>query len=177
MEKSDLRKYSKSIRNNLPVLEYSEIICGKLKSLELYRKAKNILIYSSFSSEISTKHLLNEDKKIFLPRISGEELEICSYEGINNCQLNKYGILEPTTEKITDYSNLEIALIPALCASKSGYRLGYGKGYYDRFIPNLSKSCLKILLLPEELIFDNIPTEAHDTRADIIITQRNVIFI
>lgn len=175
-EKSALRNLIKQKRTELPVEENSRIICEKIKKLKCYTEAKNILIYSSLSYETQTKFLLTDkDKNFFLPKINGDELDICPYISDTECKINKYNILEPITEPINDLSVIDLAVIPCLCADKRGYRLGYGKGYYDRLLPGLN--CIKIIPVSDELVFETIPTGETDIRCDIIITQRNVMYI
>ena len=177
-DKSVLRQYTKALRKSLPIQKYSQAISDKLKNSIFYNEAKNILIYSSLSSEINTKEILNDETKLFfLPKINQSELDICPFEGFEKCLKNSYGILEPKTEPLKDISTIELAIIPALCADKRGYRLGYGKGYYDRLLPKLNKECKRVIILPEELVFDTIPNENFDIRCDIIITQRNIMYI
>ena len=175
-DKSVLRQYAKALRSDLPIEIYSRTICDKLKNSTFYKEAKNILIYSSFSSEISTKLILQDKEKCFyLPKVNGKELDICPFSEKNS--LNKFGIEEPDTEPIRDLSIIELAIIPALCADKNGYRLGYGKGYYDRLLPKLNTNCKKVIIIPSELFFDEIPHDNFDIRCNVIITQRNIIFI
>lgn len=177
-EKSELRRIIKQKRTQLPVSENSRIICEKLKKLQCYEKAKNILIYSSLPFETETKFLLDDKtKNFYLPKVSNNELDVCPYTSDKECLKNKWDILEPASEPIQDLSIIDLAIIPALCADKRGYRLGYGKGFYDRFIPRLNKNCKKIIPISDELVLDTIPTEDTDICCDIIITQRNVIYI
>lgn len=177
-EKSALRQYAKALRKDLPIKDYSKTISEELKSSIFYKEAKNILIYSSFSYETDTKEILKDKtKQFFLPRINKSELDVCPYEFTGKCLKNSYGILEPLSAPIKDLSEIEIAIVPALCADKRGFRLGYGKGYYDKLLPKLNKECKKVIILPEELVFDKIPNEEFDIRCDIIITQRNIMYI
>lgn len=176
--KSELRKRIKQRRTELPVEENSRIICEKIKSLQCYIEAKNILIYSSLPYETDTKFILSDKtKKFYLPKINGEELNICPYTSDKECIKNTYGILEPKSEPIKDLSIIDLAIIPALCTDIKGYRLGYGKGFYDRFLPKLNKNCKKLIPISEELVLNSIPKEDTDIYCDIIITQRNVMYI
>ena len=175
-DKSVLRQYAKALRSGLPMEEYSRTICEQLKNSAFYKETKNILIYSSFSSEINTKFILSDSSKCFyLPKINGTELDICPKT--EKTTINRYGIEEPNSEPVKDLSIIGLAIIPALCADRNGYRLGYGKGYYDRLLPKLNTNCKKVILLPSELFFDEIPHDNFDVRCDVIITQRNVMFI
>lgn len=177
-DKSILRKYAKSLRDSLPIKEYSSVIFEKLQNLTFYKEAKNILIYSSFSSETDTNSFMvaQTDKCFYLPKINGDELDIIKFEGFENCTKNYYGIFEPTGNPIKDLSVIDLSIIPALAADKKGFRLGYGKGFYDRFLPKLRMESKKIILIPDELIFNTIPHEKFDVRCDILISQRNIMF-
>lgn len=177
-EKSALRQYAKALRKDLPIKDYSKTISEKLKSSIFYKEAKNILIYSSFSYEIETNDILEDkEKNFYLPRVNKSQLDICPFEGMDKCKKNSYGISEPTSMPLEDLSKIELAIIPALSADKRGYRLGWGGGYYDRLLPKLNKECKKIIIIPEELVFNSIPNENYDIRCDIIITQRNIMYI
>lgn len=172
--KKQLRLIAKSKRNLLNIKELSEKIYNNLIHTEEYKKSKNILCYYSFGNEVCTiEYLKDRTKNWYLPKIYGEELKVCPYDK-NKLSLNKYNILEPTTQVIKNLETIDMIIIPALTADKNGYRVGYGKGYYDRFLKTFKHSPCKVVLLFDELLIENVKPEPHDERCDIIVTDKDV---
>ena len=173
--KNNLRKIAKEKRKQIFCSAFDLKIKQNLFDLEEYKKAKNIMCYYSFGSEVSTLEFFSDKtKNWYLPRIDCDDLLVCPY--IENEFLeNKYKILEPKTIPIVDLSIVDMVIIPALCADKNGYRVGYGKGYYDRFLKKLSKSCKKVILVYSDLLFDTVYPEFHDEKADYIVTELNIL--
>lgn len=172
--KQELRKTAKEKRKNLFCHRINSLVQQNLYKSRAYKQAKNIMCYFSAGSEISTVDYFNDtSKNWFLPKIEGENLIVCPYDK-NNLFLNKYNIQEPNSRPIEDLSILDLIIIPAVCADKNGFRIGYGKGYYDRFLKKLQSSCFRIILTYEELLYDNVFPEQFDEKADMIITQKGI---
>ena len=170
--KNDLRKLAKEKRCNLNIEQISSKVKNILFSCSEYKNAKNILCYYSFGNEICTVDYFNDkSKNWYLPKIEGDNLLVCKYEP-DNLKKNQYGILEPINEPIKNLSILDLIIIPALCADKKGYRLGYGKGFYDRFLKKLNSAPVKIVLTCEDLLFDDVCPESFDEKCDIIVTDK-----
>lgn len=172
--KQELRKIAKKIRKTLDIEKISKDIHKKLLDLPEYSEAKNIFAYHSFQCEISTLDFFKDkEKNWFIPKVNNDNLLVCKYFSEALIE-NDFGIKEPITSIIEEVSNIDVIILPALMADKKGSRLGYGKGFYDRFLNSLSHNPLKILLLPEEVLQEEIPSEAHDCKVDLIITQCNI---
>ena len=169
--KQELRKIAKEKRNNIYCDVLNIRVIEKLCLSQIYKNAKNIMTYYSIGSEVSTVKLLNDaTKNWYLPRIDGDNLLICPYSK-NKFFENKYKILEPTTNPIDDLSIIDMVIIPAICADKNGYRIGYGKGYYDRFLKKLSPSCTKVILTFYVLFYDSVFPDTFDVCADYVVTD------
>ena len=97
-------------------------------------------------------------------------MEFYEYKTGDTLIKGTFGVLEPNTDKKTDIIP-DLIIVPALSADKNGFRLGYGKGYYDRFISNLKKSVPTLVPIFSELITENLPTEPHDKKVDVIVTE------
>lgn len=173
--KQELRAIARQIRASLNVEHISADIHKKLLTLPEYATSKNIFTYHSFKDEICTVDFFKDKRKNwFVPRIDKHDLLVCEYRSEFLIE-NKFGIKEPIeTSIIEEISNIDMVILPALMADRKGNRLGYGKGFYDRFLNSLSHSPLKVLLIPEEALQDEIPSEAHDCKCDVIITQCNI---
>ena len=136
-------------------------------------------IYHPTNSEISPLKLIkicnNLSIKICLPVIDKNvnELIFSKFDKENILAINKYGIKEPT--KI-DPIIPDVIFVPMVGFDKNLNRLGYGKGYYDRSISKLRKlkKIFVIGLAYDNQIIQNIPTENHDEKMDIIITEKKI---
>ncbi len=168
MDKKELRKYAKQERSKLDIELVSKKLTEKICSLNAYKEAKNIMLYYPLPDEISLLCLLQDKtKNFYLPKIDGDNLLCCRYsEGDETC-LSCYKTCEPLTEGC-DKNIIDIIIVPALACDKDGYRLGYGGGFYDRFLADYKG--LKIVCLPKELIFDTIYPQKHDVKMDIVIS-------
>ncbi len=175
--KNELRIKCTDIRKKLELKTISEKIIKRLFVLEEYKKAKNILCYYPLKYEIDTKICLSDNSKNwFLPKVNDLNLDICPYE--NLClKTGSYNIKEPETKKINNLEILDLIIIPAIAADRSGFRIGYGKGYYDRFLTNIKYDVTKIILIPSCLLFDTIFPEKHDKKSNIIITDKEILRI
>ncbi|MBR1943336.1 5-formyltetrahydrofolate cyclo-ligase [bacterium] len=167
-KKSELRTKAKLIRKSLDIQNISQKLCEKIRLLEIYKTSKHIMLFYPLKYEINLLALLNDDKDFYLPKINGDNLEACPYKSGDTLQIGGFNTLEPTTKAVNP-ENLELIIIPALMADKNNYRLGYGKGYYDRFLP-LTKA-YTIVPIAKELVTDKLPTELHDKPVNSVIIE------
>ena len=134
---------------------------------------RTFFIYLSFSLEAPTDKLIERLKSdghmVYCPRI--ENGEMVAVEHSEELALSNYGIREPIGEVYT--GEIDIAIIPFLAVDRQGNRLGYGKGYYDRF---LKKSKAKRVAYGYAFqVVNNVPTEARDEKMDKIVTDEEII--
>lgn len=173
--KNDFRKFAQKTRNALDIELLSEQLVQKFILTDQYIKAKNILAYYPFKSEIDIKKVFeDETKNWFLPRINGDfrTFKVCNYVIGDNLVKNKWGILEPDKNApVISHKKLDMVIIPALAIDENKIRLGYGGGFYDRFLPLLDPSCIKLALIADELLFLKLPQERHDKPVDFVLTQ------
>lgn len=172
--KYELRKIHKKIRNELDIETISDLIVQNLFDLDCFMRAENIFSYISFGSEIKTDKILSlHDKNIFVPKLCGENMIMVPYEK-DSLSENKFGIMEPMSDFSVLPQQNDIIIVPALCVDKNFNRLGYGGGYYDRFLKNLSAK--KIVPISKKLITSEIETDVFDQKVDIIVTEEAVYF-
>jgi 5-formyltetrahydrofolate cyclo-ligase len=175
--KNKIRQNSLKLRKTLNTEASSKKIINKLFCLKEYKKSKNILCYFPLKYEIQTFECFKDNSKNwYLPRVSGENMEICPYS-FNKMEIGSFNICEPTTEKIKNTNIIDCVIIPCVACDINGYRIGYGKGYYDRFFKELKHNPIKIMLIYSELLCKNIYPEKHDIKADIIITDKDILQI
>ena len=147
---------------------------------DLKLSTENILLYASFGSEPKTDKLieyeLKENGYAILPFCDGDKIIATKITDISDLNPGKFKIRELDTSRISltsraiDPSSLDIILVPGLGFDLTGNRLGYGQGYYDRFLP-LCTSAIKIGLCFEKLIIPNLPIEETDQKVDFIISE------
>ena len=167
LKKTELRKKAKEIRKSLDIKNISHLICEEIKALEDFKNAKNIMIFYPLKDEIDLLELLEEDKNFFLPRMSGLNLNVCPYKKGDKLEVKQFGVKEPKTHPIAPKS-IDLIIVPALMADSKNYRLGYGKGFYDRLITKTNAKT--VVALPKELFIEELPIEPHDKSVDIVIT-------
>lgn len=165
--KSDLRKKAKCIRKSLSIAEKSTIAVEKIRGNTLYIPAKNVLIYYPLRYELNLLALLDDEKNFYLPRVCGENLQICPFKKGDKLVTSSFNICEPCSNSINP-RNLDLVVVPALMADKSGFRLGYGGGFYDRFLVK-NNTVKTILPIAKELIVEELPHEEFDIKIDEII--------
>ncbi|RAI15249.1 MAG: 5-formyltetrahydrofolate cyclo-ligase [Candidatus Melainabacteria bacterium] len=166
--KSDLRKKIKSLRAEIDSVQKSHQIVRNIKSMSEYKNAKNVMIFYPMKHEVDLRELLSDNKNFFLPKTCNEEILICPYKNGDILKKSSFNVLEPITDPV-EVQILDMIFVPALAVDKNFYRLGYGKGFYDRFLK--SSSAIKITPIFNELILDKIPTQPHDERIDFIISE------
>ena len=177
--KNELRKEIKKKVQTLSILErrnMGNIALSKLEMNKLFQNAQTILSFWSLPDEIST-HNFNEiwceRKQILLPVVVGDKLELRRFEGVEKMKKGAFNIMEPQGEAFSDFDSIDLAIIPGVGFSPQGARLGRGKGYYDRLLPNLH--CPKIGLALPCQIADEIPTEEWDIPMDEVIFGNGIL--
>ncbi len=181
MNKEILRNIYKKKRDELfkegKIREISRIISERIFENKYFIEAKNILLFYPKGSELNPLSIMNgensSNKNFYLPVCCGDDIKVCPYKSGDKLSLNKYGIYEPETSPIKDLSILDLIITPALCADKNCNRIGYGKGYYDRFFCNKNLRAKKIIILPENFLIKLVPCDEFDKPCDLIITESN----
>jgi len=174
--KIELRLFAKKQRQNLNINSISKSILVKIKTLDVFISAKNIMLFYPLENEINLLPLLKtEDKNFFLPRMTeNKSLECCPFSLEDELIEKKFCVKEPLT-KACSKCDVDLIIAPALCVDYKGNRLGYGAGFYDRFFEDIN--CTKIVPISDTLILENIPTDAFDKKIDIIISEKRIIKI
>lgn len=173
MKKEFLRKKYKEKRDNIKnKVTKDNLIYQKVINNKDILSSKTLLIYISINSEVDTIIIINyflNTKNIAVPKIIDNNMYFCYVTNLNELTSGKYNIPEPTNENIvTDFDNA-ICIVPGICYDKKNYRIGYGKGYYDRF---LSKNKIKTIgLCYKECMIEKIDNDKYDYKIDEVITD------
>lgn len=166
------------------IMENSEIITNKLLQMDCVKNAKTIMLYLDFNNEVATDSLINklisQGKIVTSPITLKEERKLIPSQITdlkNGIQYGAYNIREPKPEcsPVVNVNELDLVIVPAVAYDKDCYRLGYGGGFYDRFLENLREDAITIGIAFDLQIFDSVPKEAHDAQLDYIVTESRIL--
>ena len=150
-------------------------------SLEEYRQALCIALYSPAHNETDTANILTEafreGKRVLYPAVCGKEMVLREVQGLENLAQGSFGILEPCSVGV-DHTAAEadLIIVPGVAFDQCGHRIGYGKGFYDLFLGNSDRKGHLVGLCHDfQLIDGQIPAEEHDIRMEIIVTDKRII--
>jgi len=178
-EKLILRNYiaCKKKGFSLSVLEEpSEKILRKLEFLPEFIHAKSVFLYYSMPDEVATRHFVkkwSDTKEIYLPAIEERKMRLRLYSPDQMLRTGAFNIKEPQGNLCSDYKVIDFAIVPGVAFDRQGFRLGRGKGYYDRVLPLLS--CAKAGICFAFQIVENVPVDEWDVRMDYVITELELI--
>ena len=180
-KKHEIRKKILELRNNVPASYRTktdrEIILA-LSELPEYKTADIIFCFVGVGNEIDTMPFINmaiqSGKRVCTPRCI-DDVTMGAYEvtGLDDLDYGMYGFLEPGSHcKLINPADISLAVIPCLACDTAGHRIGYGGGYYDKYLAD--KAFCKAVLCREQAIIDKVPAESYDVTADIVITEKHV---
>ncbi len=179
MDKKQLRKLSVKQRDSLTkdeVTKKSKQIFKKLCDIEEFKNAELILCYASYKNEVETSDIMNyawnNNIKLALPKVEGPDMKFYIVRSIDDLQEGYMSIPEPLTKDEVTSEEVKDALMimPGTSFDKKLNRNGYGGGYYDRYLEKYHPFCV-IGVAYEFQIYDNIPSEKHDKKADYIVSE------
>ena len=181
-DKTFLRSHYKKKRFSLTKQEVDDLSQRVFKQLDKLNiwKLKHYHIFISILkyNELDTSSIINklksEQKIIIVPKISNNELVHIAINDETKFGLNEYGIKEPNDGNHFVIENLDIIFIPLLAFDIEGHRVGYGKGYYDRFLKLANNSTLKIGLSFFDPINKILDIDDNDVKLDYCVTPKQV---
>ena len=175
-KKKELRKriaLLKTLHKSTATHQSAEILAA-LEAHPVFRAASIILLYHSLPDEVHTHDFIRKwstKKKILLPVVIGNDLELRVYTSPADLAIGAYGIEEPTGALFTDYAIIDLIIVPGVAFDRDGNRLGRGKGYYDRLLPRIPSAYKVGICFPFQIV-EEVPAEPFDIRMDEIITQQ-----
>lgn len=159
--------------------EADESICRLVIQSDAYDKARTVFCYVGTEREIDTMRLIHimmrDGKRVAVPLCTAKgRMEARLIEGMGDLVSGKYGILAPRLQcPMVRPEDLDLVIVPCCTGNARGERLGYGGGYYDRYLPQTK--CPAFLLCRHQLERDDIPLEEHDILLDYFITERGMV--
>ena len=179
--KKQLREHCLAIRKSLGAAKRAEAslsICRNIGSWDIFQQSQTILTYMPIKSEADPTPLLklHPPKRWVIPRIIPEEDHRMVFHPYDPNRLieHSFGMLEPAPDlPIIQPEEIELTLAPGLAFDKKGFRLGYGGGYFDRFLENFKGVSVGITF--HDLLLDTIPHAGHDISMHWLVTDRELL--
>ncbi len=186
-KKKELRKRVQELRDSIDPEQRSILsarVAENLWSVPEFTAAESILFFISFRSEVDTipmiRRALAEDRVVCVPSTDcGSKAMTASriFDLDGDLKLGNYDILEPRADCLRPVpaEKIDVVLMPGVAFDLRGGRLGYGGGYYDRFLQKCGPDCALIALAFEVQVIEHVPCADHDTRIHRIVTESRVI--
>lgn len=175
-KRAELKRLREALENKELL---SEKITETFLSSELYKNADTLLLYYSVGSEASTNDIftsaLNDGKRVAFPLCTDTDGLMRFYYIIDESQLvsGMYGIKEPIKGcEEYHFSHSGVCIVPGLSFDREGYRIGYGKGYYDRFLSQFTGTSIGLCF--EALLSESLPKDAYDKKVNYLITDKKI---
>ncbi len=183
--KNDIRHKFLTLRNNMNSEDYeifsAEITAGFMsRKPEIIPENNTIMLYSSFKNEAATDRIIDilfsQNIRILLPSCENGDITVYEYTGPSCLKKDSFGILSPDSALCPKacLSDIHTVIVPGIAFDTKGRRIGFGKGYYDRFLIKIPEA-KKIGLCYEYQIADNIPSDEHDIPMDYLLTENRLI--
>lgn len=182
MDKKAIRKELINKRKEIPLdkkVIYDKEISKRITESDYFKNAEQVLVFASADHEFDTRYIIERCrflyKRVFYPVCIDNmgTMEFMKVESVGDLRYGMYNILEPkpTCKKYIPKEN-DIVIVPALSVDKNGNRIGYGKGYYDRFLKDFNG--ISICPCYEEMATDTLPTDENDIKVNIVVTQNQL---
>jgi len=187
VNKQEFRRYMAAARDRLRTEEAeprNRSIINRLTTQEAYEGTSLLLTYVSFRSEADTMDLirtaLDVGKRVAVPVCvpDGKLLLPCEIHSLDELVPGTWGIPEPPEHlrKGIRTEEIDLAVVPGLAFDRHFNRLGYGGGYYDRFLPQLREDAVKIGICYDFQLVDRLPADPFDIPMDGIVTESGVLW-
>lgn len=154
----------------------SEKIFMHVENLPQFKNAKSMFVYLSFGEEVATLDFINKhvsSKQIYVPKIVGADMQLVAVTNDTMYEQNKFGILEPVCKKYYE-GMVDLVITPAIVFDKFGYRLGYGKGYYDKYFAKKNYS-YAVGVCYEKMLVEKLTIQDFDKKVNLVITERGIV--
>lgn len=176
-----LRQNMLALRSQLNadyVIKSDQAIVKQILNSSIYQDSNVIFCFMSMEGEVNTRPIiedaLSKGKTVCVPKvISKGRMEAFQTESLSDFNLSSFGIQEPKEgSKLIDPQLIELGIIPNIVVSKDGFRLGYGGGFYDRYL--LRSNMYRLAVCRDQLVQDQIPVESHDQQLDAVATESGI---
>ena len=178
--KQDIRRQIAALRRACTdawVDTASRQITQRISRHPLFREADTILAYMDYRHEVVTKYLIEEawreKKRVAVPKCSGKEMTFYRIDTFDDVAEGFYGIREPVTGEVVDDARA-LMLMPGVAFDRKCNRVGYGGGFYDRYLEN-RPGIIRMALAFAFQVLDEVPSGPHDIRPSWIVTEKEIL--
>ncbi len=187
MSKLELRKKIIALRNALPLQKLkdnSATIVTKLLALPEYRRAATVMAYVDFRNEVHTasilENALHQNKRLLIPITDVPNKKLIPSQVLHfpdDLTPGTWGILEPKPQCVrpVDPGEIDLVIVPGVAFDTAGNRMGYGGGFYDRFLPGTRVDTTLVSMAFELQVRSNVYPAEHDVRIHILVTEERVL--
>ncbi len=182
LKKEGLRQAFKERRAAISLdvqAEASGAICRNLLGLEQYESATGVAAYWPMTLEVDIRPIIHDalthERRVYLPRVVREPrgLHFCRYNGDpETLEAGPFGLSEPGGEP-SDIDQIDLVIVPGLAFDLHGHRLGYGTGFYDRFLKQTKATRVGVAF--DVLTIDILPVTKHDVAMNMLVTESRII--
>jgi 5-formyltetrahydrofolate cyclo-ligase len=178
--KAAIRTKGRSVRDSIPATDraaWGRRIEERLFSLPAVRDARTVLVFYSFGSEVPTRgiieRMLSEGRRVLLPYMEGSEMKAAELRQGDELEATSYGPKEPRHRTEADPSEVDLVITPGVAFDRSGHRVGYGGGNYDRYLAGLRPRATRVGIAFHVLA--EVPHGPDDQPVDFIVTNQETI--
>ncbi len=183
MGKIEIRQLQLKLRNELSPQCHAD--CSRraqslLERTSFFAAADVVALYSPVNNEVATRDLhaaaAAAGKRVCYPKVVGEELSFVEVGSLDDLTSGAFGVLEPTAGRVVEVDGLDLVVVPGVAFDRRGYRLGYGKGFYDRFLATAGQwDVFSVGLAFGFQLCEELPVEKHDRKLAVIVTEERFI--
>ncbi|MDU1892304.1 MAG: 5-formyltetrahydrofolate cyclo-ligase [Dysgonomonas sp.] len=155
----------------------SEEVLSVVEITGMFQEAKTVLIYNSLADEVQTTDFIrrwSDKKEFYLPVVVSDDLVFRRYHESTEFKQSSIGIKEPLGVDFKDYKKIDLIIVPGVAFDRKKNRMGRGKGYYDRFLQNISAPKMGICF--DFQLLNDIPVDKNDIKMDYIISENDLIW-
>jgi 5-formyltetrahydrofolate cyclo-ligase len=180
--KRSLRTQAGSFRDSLSTEDRarrSEAVARNVLALPAVADATTVMAFSSFGSEVDTRPLIeglaHRQVRLVLPRVEGRSMVAVVYRPGDPVREASFGAFEPAGGEVVGPETIDVVVSPGLAFDRRGYRLGYGGGFYDRFLRRLRQDAVTIGVAFSVQLVDEVPHGRGDHPVDVVVTEEGVM--
>ena len=180
--KARVRARLKAVRRALPAAErarLSAMVEARVFDIPIVARARTVMVFSSFGSEVSTGGIIGRlharRQRILLPVVAGRDLKPVVFKPGDVVRRAGFGADEPVSTEEADVSAIDVVIVPGLAFDRQGYRIGYGGGFYDRLLPRLDRSALRVGVAFHCQLVEELPHGPGDESVDLVVTDEETV--
>jgi 5-formyltetrahydrofolate cyclo-ligase len=182
MDKRAIRTHMLKCRSALlpeQVAQLSRLAQQRLMATELFSSAQSLALYSPIQNEIATSDIFitarHQGKQVYYPRVAKQGLHFVEIVSPRQLVAGAFGVLEPAADLEMSAQVPDLILIPGVVFDRRGHRLGYGRGFYDRYLAGCSNQAVRVGFCYSFQLCEALPVGAHDQSLDVLVTDTETI--